>query len=99
MEEDCTDGWSLGGYMRMLRRRAGLSQSALAAKIDVRQGTISSVERGVRVSPDGGSYNVRLPAIDLAGAWVEATQATPEECRQLLLLAAQTARIPTPRAA
>src|SRR5574343_787306 len=92
-------GWRIGDLLKKMRLRAGLSQSALAERISVRQGTISSVERGVRVSPDGGAYNVRLPAIDLAGAWVEATGATPEECRQLLLLAAQTARIPTPRAA
>lgn len=46
-----------GGRVRRLRRRAGLSQAALARRLGVRQQTVSEWERG-RYAPRGASLTV-----------------------------------------
>ncbi len=46
-----------GARVRRLRRRAGLSQAALARRLGVRQQTVSEWERG-RYAPRGASLTV-----------------------------------------
>lgn len=46
-----------GGRVLRLRRRAGLSQAALARRLGVRQQTVSEWERG-RYAPRGASLTV-----------------------------------------
>lgn len=46
-----------GERVRRLRRRAGLSQAALARRLGVRQQTVSEWERG-RYAPRGASLTV-----------------------------------------
>lgn len=46
-----------GGRVRRLRRRAGLSQAALARRLGVRQQTVSEWERGL-YAPRGASLTV-----------------------------------------
>ena len=49
-------------YLKMLRKKAGLSQTALAEKISISQAHIAKIERG-RVNPTLGTINKILIAI------------------------------------
>ena len=58
------DYLALGSALRVLRRRAHLTQAEAAAKVDVRNTHISSVERGER----GLSYRTMLALTRAYGA-------------------------------
>ena len=66
-----------GRRVRRLRRRAGLSQAALARRLGVRQQTVSEWERG-RYAPRGASLTVLRMFEEEIEPW-DASPPEPEE--------------------
>jgi transcriptional regulator with XRE-family HTH domain len=74
----------LGRKLRDLRRRAGLSGDALAARASLSQSKVSRVERGQS-----------LPNLDEVRSWASATNATRAELSELAALLDQVATTAT----
>ena len=64
-KDDTTDGAQLGGYVRRLRRSAGLSLRGVAAAAEVDFAWLSRLERGLFHSPDPWSLYRLARGLDI----------------------------------
>ncbi|TCO57303.1 helix-turn-helix transcriptional regulator [Actinocrispum wychmicini] len=91
---------TFGATLRRLRKRAGLSQPALARRVFVNQSTISRLETG-RLAPDA-RLAVRVDAVlDADGALIALTRPaagllTPDDADRLDYIAAHARRLDLP---